>query len=101
MSSAFLTDPVVFSVAVGSDLATLPHDMATWGAAHFVLMFIVLMFASIVCAGTRFTRTGRHAEGSVHSYNKSDSRSSWTKYWRSLTSMFSFPPALFLEYGVT
>ncbi len=66
MSSAFLTDPVMFSVAVGSDLATLPHDAATWGAAHFVLMFVVLMFASFIRAGTRFTRTGRHAEGSAH-----------------------------------
>ena len=65
MSSAFLTDPVMLFIAVGSDLATLPHDVATWGAAHFVIMFIVLMFASFVCAGTRFPRTGRHAEEST------------------------------------
>ncbi len=51
MSSAFLTDPVMFSVAVGSDLATLPHDAATWGAAHFVLMFVVLMFAGLFVQG--------------------------------------------------
>jgi hypothetical protein len=51
MISAFPTDPIMFSIAVGSDLTTLPHDATTLGAAHFVFVFVVLMLASFVFAG--------------------------------------------------
>ena len=38
-------EPVILSVAVGSDLTTLPHNAAIVGGTFFVFMFVVLMLA--------------------------------------------------------